>query len=93
MRSCSMASSAPSWRTLALTTTYIQTGNSVSMDQTKELLLLVIDLNIERITPSLSSGVKFVLMSWRVEMAVLKCLSLSLYCWTLSGRNSLQSTS
>ena len=63
------------------------------MDQTKELLLLVMDLNIERMTPSLSSGVKVVLMSWSVVMAEVKCLSLSRYCWTVSGRNSRESTS
>ena len=88
-----MASSAPSCSTLALTTTYMQTGSRASMDHTRELLLLVMDLNIDRITPSLSSGVKVVLMSCRVVMAEVKCLSLSLYCWTVSGRNSRESTS
>ena len=69
MRSCSMASSAPSWSTLALTTTYIQTGSRASMDQTRELLVLVIDLNMERITPNFVSGVKVVLINWRELMA------------------------
>ena len=88
-----MASSAPSWSTLALTTTYIQTGSRASMDQTRELLVLVIDLNIERITPNFVSGVKVVLINWRELMAETKCLSLSLYWWIVSGMNSLASTS
>ena len=88
-----MASSAPSWSTLALTTTYIQTGSRASMDQTRELLVLVIDLNMERITPNFVSGVKVVLINWRELMAERKCLSLSLYWRCVSGMNSLASTS
>ena len=63
------------------------------MDQTRELLVLVIDLNMERITPNFVSGVKVVLINWRELMAERKCLSLSLYWRCVSGMNSLASTS
>ena len=92
MSSWSMANSAPNWRTLALTTTYIQTGNRVSMDQVTPSLLSVMALNMSPTTASFWTGVKVVLSCCSVWIADKKCRSLclgpsSIRNWLSTSRN------